>query len=1193
LNRVRLFLPFLGILSSISISFGLPIQLNEIVSINSNQFFDEDGDSPDWIEIYNPTQTTINLDGFGLSDNPNDISKWTFPPLQLDPYQFITIFASEKNRRGLVNQWDAVIDWSDNWYYWVGSSPPIANWEHPGTDISTWETGQSGFGYGDGDDNTVLPQTISVFVRKEFEVLDSSNIAKAIFHLDFDDGYIAYLNGEEISRQNLGAPGSTVAFDEPASGLHEAEIYSGGTPDYVEINLNQTPIIQGQNVLAVEVHNFSANSSDLSCIPFLTLGYTNPLTNTNSPNPILEFPSSNLHTNFKINSNGETIYLSNSSEIILDSIEVGNLQPNTSFGRYLEGDSWYIFNTPTPGFSNSGPHYLGALSPVEISLESGIYSSGQFQVTINTIDENAQIFFTLDGSSPTQNSQIYTSPIIVNSTVVLRVKSFKDNWLPSETRTKTYIFSDEEFDDIPLVFISADPGGFFDVDTGMYSLGSNADQNFPHFGANFWEDWERPIHFEILEVDGSGYSANAGAKIFGGWSRGFPQKSISIFSRNSLGPSNFDYNLFPFSDEDSFESFILRNSGNDWESTMIRDGFITSLAKNLDIDYQLYRPSVVFINGEYWGIHNIREKVSEHFLASKHSLSTNHIDLLELEGINDWNIVHGSNTNYQQLIQYLETQNLTSPDVQHTLEHWIDLDSYFSYQAFQIFIDNRDWPGNNIKFWRNTQPGGKWRWILYDTDFGFGIWDPNSYTFNTLDFALQLDGPGWPNPPWSTFLFRKLIENSSFKDRFINTYCDLLNTVFLPSYLSQVLDSISTSVEHIIPLHKERWYNNGNWPNSAIDWESKILNMDYFAQQRRTWAILHLTNRFNLPGLAQVTINQNSENGGKVKLNSLEISETNWQGYYFPTIPIRVRALPNNGYIFSHWEEFPDSSESMTIHISDPFELTAIFIPSESTNGPVVINEINYNSNDSFESSDWVEIYNMGGIDVDLSNWILKDNNPNNEYNFPNGTILESDGFLIISNDLTLFYSHYPTTISAIGPFDFGLSGGGDEVKIFDQFGTLMDSVLYDDNSPWPIEPDGNGHTLELINPELDNSIAESWSSSTIYGTPGEQNSSFIPLEIQGVSTLPNRIRIYPNFPNPFNPSTTISFDIPSNSVNQSVEINIYNIRGQLIQQLIKKELVQGHHKLKWTPQNLSSGLYILQFKSGDFIKYQKMTFLK
>ena len=181
-------------------------------------------------------------------------------------------------------------------------------------------------------------------------------------------------------------------------------------------------------------------------------------------------------------------------------------------------------------------------------------------------------------------------------------------------------------------------------------------------------------------------------KIFGGWSRGFPQKSLAIYARNYYGPSEFDYNLFPNSTIDSYEAFVLRNSGNDWESTMLRDGFITSLTNELDIDHQQYHPAVHYINGEYWGIISIREKVNEHFVAANHNLDANDIDLLEQNG----QAIHGTNTDYLNLLDYLENQDISDSLVHDAIEQWVDIESYMSYQAFQIFIDNRDWPGNNI-----------------------------------------------------------------------------------------------------------------------------------------------------------------------------------------------------------------------------------------------------------------------------------------------------------------------------------------------------------------------------------------------------------------------------------------------------------------------------------------------------------------
>ena len=192
------------------IIFGQNVYLNEIVSSNSSSFFDEDGDSPDWIEIYNPSNNSINLLNFGLSDDFEDPYKWTFPSYIIEPNTYSVILASDKNRINIIQSWDAVLDIGDPWSFWVGNSQPVNNWEQPFTNISDWPVGQSGFGYGDGDDNTIINQSISVYIRTNFFINDLSNISKILFHLDFDDGYVAYINGVEFSRVNLGDPGTNI-----------------------------------------------------------------------------------------------------------------------------------------------------------------------------------------------------------------------------------------------------------------------------------------------------------------------------------------------------------------------------------------------------------------------------------------------------------------------------------------------------------------------------------------------------------------------------------------------------------------------------------------------------------------------------------------------------------------------------------------------------------------------------------------------------------------------------------------------------------------------------------------------------------------------------------------------------------------------------------------------------------------------
>ena len=161
-------------------------------------------------------------------------------------------------------------------------------------------------------------------------------------------------------------------------------------------------------------------------------------------------------------------------------------------------------------------------------------------------------------------------------------------------------------------------------------------------------------------------------------------------------------------------------------------------------------------------------------------------------------------------------------------------------------------------------------------------------------------------------------------------------------------------------------------------------------------------------------------------------------------------------------------------------------------------------------------------MEIDISNWVMKDDNDQHSFTMPDETVINGGSYAVIVGDLDLFYDNYSNDIPVIGPFDFGLGGGGDQVRIYNDLGTLMDSVNYDDVEPWPIEADGQGPTLELINPSSDNSLPESWVSSQQFGSPAEQNTNFLDSDDQVHVLLPEQSALLPAYPNPFNGSVKI-----------------------------------------------------------------------
>jgi hypothetical protein len=413
----------------------------------------------------------------------------------------------------------------------------------------------------------------------------------------------------------------------------------------------------------------------------------------------------------------------------------------------------------------------------------------------------------------------------------------------------------------------------------------NAEEKRPHKGANFWQDWERTVHLEFYdENDQLGFSVGAGMKIFGGYSRSKPQRSLSLFARAEYIDKKFNYQLFPDVPIYDFEAFVLRNSGNEWfgegslAGTMFRDLLITRLAGQSGIEYQKGRQAVVYINGEYWGIHNIREKVNEHFLESNTGVDSDRVDLL----VQNKKVILGSNDHYVSLINFIGSHDLQEKRNYEYVSQCMDINSFIHYQVAQIYIHNTDWPSNNNKYWRPDYENGRWRWILYDTDFGFGLWDRSKVYQNTLEFATDPDNTSWPNPAWSTLMLRKLLENRGFKNRFVNTFADQINTTFQTRNVDLLIDLLRDNIADEMVHHIERW------EGSYETWMWNVNDLKEFSLQRPDIMRNHIVSFFNLSGTYSVRLDVEQGGWGNIRLNTLMLREFPWTGTYFLDVPILI-----------------------------------------------------------------------------------------------------------------------------------------------------------------------------------------------------------------------------------------------------------------------------------------------------------------
>jgi hypothetical protein len=544
-----------------------------------------------------------------------------------------------------------------------------------------------------------------------------------------------------------------------------------------------------------------------------------------------------LHSNFKLNVSGETLFLTDNQGFLIDSISYSRQFEDVSYGKNDTGTLVY-FSNPTPGEPNDEASSYRLAVGISYNPPPGIYNDYQM-VELSWHDSSAVIHYTLDGSEPDENSDIYGGPIgIVNNTII-RTKIWAAGYLPGWIETATYLIGDTF--NLPVFSLVTDPINLWDDVRGIYVEGTNGITGYcSDIPVNWNQDWERPVSLEFFGNSGTRkLFADGGIKIHGGCSRTAPMKSFGYLSRNEYGSNELRYPFFREKEDVTwFKDLIFRNSGNDFWYTMMRDGIIQAVAKsNMDIDKQAFEPVILFLNGEYWGIYNLREDVNEHYFRSNFGIPPEEIDLLKTYN----QVVSGTGIYFANLESYMESHNLAVQANYDYVADQIDINEYINYQITEMFFANRDWPGNNQKYWRHRTTNGKWRWIMFDMDYTWGLYDFNP-AIDMFTFCTATDEPGWPNPPGATFLFRKLLENRGFREQFIMTYMMHLNTTFQPANVIHFIDSMQTTIYDEFPAHIARW----SQPWSMDQWNANVEELRNFARMRPDYVWNNMKNYFFL-----------------------------------------------------------------------------------------------------------------------------------------------------------------------------------------------------------------------------------------------------------------------------------------------------------------------------------------------------------
>ena len=624
------------------------------------------------------------------------------------------------------------------------------------------------------------------------------------------------------------------------------------------------------------------------------------------------------------------------------------------------------------------------LDPVKYSHSGGFYSDA-FDLTLAHKDSGVTIIYTLDGSEPElkqvnskdlyRRTYIYNKPINIKSRVgevnlfseikttgivpgfisewvppqgevfkstIVRAKAVKTDQLTSDIQTATF-FVDKKINSryatLPVISLVGDYRDFFDPKTGIYVPGNN------HKGIteqqNFYKSWKRKAHLEFFDVDRSkGFIDEFEISIQGLSSVAAPLKGMYVVSNSNMGDSLIHYPIFSGTNFRSsklslYKSFIVRGWGSarNWP-VFFNDAYNQRLVSSTNLDIQAYKPVILFINGEYWGLHELREANKNSWYYQFHY----GIDRVNpgFDIIKQWNVVQeGSIDHWNKLWTFIRSNDLSDDGNFEYVSKMIDINNFIEYIIHCTYLGKRDWPVQNEAKWRPRENAGKWRFIQFDMDQGMNEWSNPKYDM----FKHVINGS---SPYESHKIFVNLLNNQRFRNQFISTYADWMNTILSTQSELSLFNKMADELNPYIQEFQERWVRNYSW-GEGLETGRNIIS------ERRDLRLQQLKSFFNLSEL-EITLDVSNHDNGYIRINTIDIKDGSpgvpynpypWVGIYFSQIPIELEAFASEGYRFVGWsliesnknlkdsknKEYKPSEPLIKLTLSENMTIKAIFEP--------------------------------------------------------------------------------------------------------------------------------------------------------------------------------------------------------------------------------------------------------------------------
>jgi hypothetical protein len=729
--------------------------------------------------------------------------------------------------------------------------------------------------------------------------------------------------------------------------------------------------------------------------------------------------SNELHTNFKLQKSGEYIGLYSASSTLIDEIQFGEQEEDASLARLPNGNGTFVkTNQPTPGFSNNSSSE--AKIPLLFTPTSGFYVNSVF-VTLSTEYSSSIIRYTLDGSSVSTSGRIYSQPIELTSTTVIRAKTFVNDEPVSEDISHIYQLN---FDgQLPVLSLATDEENLYG-DSGIFD--NNTERG---------DEWEKPVSVNFIDHDGKSFRINSGMRIHGGLTRrrDYPKQSLRLFFRNLYGDSKLKFKVFDSKKVDEFDRLIVHSGGSSdqyyqpWGTnkqwTLLRDPLNHGLLFEENGTVSASKPVILYINGEVWGLYHIRERVDDSYLQSNYFI--NDADLLRAEN-DEVGIESGDLDSWNEAYSFFENNSFLGSTNYNKAKELINIANFTDFQIYNIFIGNWDCPHNNIYFFRERSDLAKWNWIMWDTDVSLGsLGGGLPPEMNTLEWATrdeimpEFAGSGDSDEYlWSTLFLRRLLENEDYKKYFINRFADLMNTTLSPEHIQAAFNNQVNKIENDIHFEIDRWEDA-----SLQDWQNGILSVNDWVEDRSYYQKQHLIEKFGLSSSQELNLNISSGQG-HIRVNSKICNELPWKGNYFQDIPIIVEAVPALGFQFLHWDGSLVSNESLLeinleqdISINATFEEIKPYFQLEFPNGgeQVLSNQKVQIDWSSYQINDKVSIeYSTDNGDHWLS--IVEDINNEGFYLWSVPDINSDDCLIRISDSEEWQTNNTSDAVFAIGP---------------------------------------------------------------------------------------------------------------------------------------------------------------------------------